>query len=88
MVIALCKLHNFCINESDVVGDPIVNPENFVTLEECDDTLGSSGIPRELLDGGHHFNDLPRNRQQFSDTPRDKLYLHICNHRYERPTPL
>jgi hypothetical protein len=69
MVIALAKLHNFCIGESEVADVPpslagddnyILNNENgFVQLEQSDEH--SLDVPTDLMDSGHHFDGIPRN---------------------------
>jgi hypothetical protein len=67
LVIALCKLHNFCIDENDLV--PPVGAVDELRTEmrggiplETTQTPTSIGrrvlLPRQLLDGGLHFDDI------------------------------
>jgi hypothetical protein len=74
MVNALAKLHNFCIDENKInmlessTDDNfrIVNNKlGFVALEEsanCD-----VPIPTQMLDGGNHFQDIPRQERRRND---------------------
>ncbi len=69
LVIALFKLHNFCIDERDLV--PPVRAIDELRTEmqggvplEAALTLTSDGrrvvLPRQLMDGGLHFDDVDR----------------------------
>ena len=77
LVIALFKLHNFCIDEHDLV--PPVGAVDELRTEmrggvplETTPTLTSNGrrvlLPRQLMDGGFHFDDVDqgyrRNRRR------------------------
>ena len=61
LVVALAKLHNFCINEEDE-DIPVLSPADElqndlrggVSLSQENDTL----VPRALTDGGHHDDDF------------------------------
>ena len=72
LVVALAKLHNFCIDESDI---PEHVPQTFyrdrfhmmnadsgyVTLR-TDDPQQNTAVPTELIHGGEHFEDVPDNQ--------------------------
>jgi DDE superfamily endonuclease len=80
LVIALCKLHNFCIDENDernCMAKPTAKDKVDIalhggldlsafrtpTLEEEDGMIYQNEDHRlnELLDGGEHMDDVPRN---------------------------
>jgi hypothetical protein len=72
LVVALAKLHNFCIDESDI---PVRVPQTYhrdrfhmmnsdsgyVTLRN-DHPQQNTNVPAELLHAGEHFNDVPDTR--------------------------
>jgi hypothetical protein len=111
LVLALAKLHNFCIN-NDVshcndayisAADEWQNEMNgAVSLVETQHSeSGRDVTPRQLLDGGHHFDDigLPEcyNRQQRyyynSATsgialPRHQMHSFVVSIGLTRPLPL
>jgi hypothetical protein len=69
-VVALSKLHNFCIDQSDISDDvplslnsdenAIMNDTNgYVELTDDDDH--ATNVPMDLMHVGHHFDDVPRN---------------------------
>ena len=74
MVLALAKLHNYCIDEQDTNILPMTaadelrlvsNALGSVPLDEVstdgDATMENRvGIPTQLLDAGDHFDDVPR----------------------------
>ena len=55
-VIALVKLHNFSIGESDIYDDM---PQTLST--DTNYIMNSCNGHVELMHGGHHFDDVPRN---------------------------
>lgn len=97
LVNALAKLHNYCI---DCDNDPTVpqtlgqdtanmmtNADGYVELEE--DSIGNESTPRQLLDGGHHFEDFPwDSRRDRSGTmlPRTLLLQKVIDSHQVRPT--
>jgi hypothetical protein len=106
-VVDLAKLHNSCIVESKVgEGVPpslavddnhILNNENgFVVEHNGEHNLE---VPTDLMDSGHHFDNLPRNimaqyRYRLSREgapggtpilPRTSLHQFIANGHWERP---
>jgi hypothetical protein len=64
LVVALAKLHNFCIDETDVASsttaadDLHLSISGAVPLEMS--TVAHMHLPRELIGGGHHFDDMDR----------------------------
>eukprot|EP00804_Cyclotella_cryptica_P003177 CCRYP_013780-RA/>CCRYP_013780-RA protein AED:0.21 eAED:0.16 QI:0/0/0/1/1/1/2/0/414 len=95
MVNALAKLHNFCIDEHDIperalAGDMnnIVNhDQGYVEMSSCGDE--SYDVPMDLMDAGHHFNDVPRfiRRQNSIEDgllPRMVIHDFIANGHWER----
>lgn len=73
LVIALAKLHNFCIDETDLEV-PAVPAADELEIEmhggvrlETTEMSGTTRIPRQLIGGGNHFHDmdlLSRRRQE------------------------
>jgi hypothetical protein len=75
LVLALSKIHNFCIDRNETSMIPSTSVDEFrlasqangsVPLEhlegDYDDMAGDNTIvPRQLTDGGDHFDDLPSN---------------------------
>lgn len=66
LVIALAKLHNFCIDENEVHVPPCGAADELETemqggipLESTQTPTGSPVLlPRQLIDGGLHFDDV------------------------------
>jgi DDE superfamily endonuclease len=66
LVIALAKLHNFCIDNKD--GNPLSNTPSDVLRHELQGVVhlqpiqltetSQSIIPLQLMNGGHHFDDI------------------------------
>jgi hypothetical protein len=71
LVIALAKLHNFCIGESNIpervpqLYDKdrfhIINADGGYVGLEIDDEQQDTVVPTDLMHAGEHFNDLPHN---------------------------
>lgn len=68
LVVALAKLHNFCIDENEVhvppsgaVDELRTEMQGGVPLETTITTAGTQVLlPRQLIDGGLHFDDIDR----------------------------
>ena len=66
LVVVLAKLHNFCINETDettvpsmtAVDDLNLTLGGGIPLER--DEVAQMRLPRQLLGGGDHFDDMDR----------------------------
>lgn len=104
LVHALAKLHNFCINErhgsnynvttNEMVPDSLeqdndhlmMQSEGCVTMD-ADDNNGVL-VPRGLMNGGHHFDDMPRalRKTHGAKTQRELLRNKVINSHMTRPT--
>jgi hypothetical protein len=110
LVIALAKLHNYCIDCDDTVTPSTASDEwrseingaiPLVTTLEAHHDLNSGRTPRQLLDGGNHFDDIGSNgrynRQRrynyMSESvgiplPRDYLHSFVASVGLTRPLPV
>jgi hypothetical protein len=103
LVMAMCRLHNFCINDGDCAANPdevlpitLQEDEAFnatlsgISLEASDN---NSHEPTDLLHGGEHFDDVNRNirrqlqRNNSQVLPQKKLHESVVNQGLRRPTP-
>lgn len=72
LVVALAKLHNFCIDESDIPERVpqtfyrdrfhMMNADSGYVLLRTDDPQQNTAVPTELIHGGEHFEDVPDNQ--------------------------
>jgi len=96
LVLALCKLHNFCIDERD---SSISSPTRFDTAnianESGDMTVSRRTPNRNLVGGGHHANDLGGRLRRHSapndvrNLPRNILLRSlIAQGKTSRPKPM
>ncbi len=102
LVIALAKIHNFCIGESNVPERlprmydrdrfHVMNSDGgYVTLQR-DDPQQNTLVPTTFLHVGEHFDDIPDNvmrvhrRQSESELPRTFLFQMIAAGHWQRPT--
>ena len=104
-VVALAKLHNFCIDESNSLennipsslasddNDMLNNSKGYVGMME-DEAHGETAVPIDLMQPGHHFDDVPRNmraRHMYAisrDThvlPRTAIHQFIEDGHWVRP---
>ena len=106
LVIALAKLHNFCIDEKDLKV-PAVPPIDELRTEmqggvplETTTMTGRNPIPRQLIGGGNHFDDMDRASRRrrvrqyeheaqasHQQLPRDRLHDLIAEANLRRPVP-
>jgi len=100
LVMCLCKLHNFCIVQSDIITQPlagdivhIANEGGFV-FPRFDGNAEWEYDPCKdrldgLMDGGEHFDDANRcDRCQYDardDLPHMAMLKYIENAGYQRP---
>lgn len=97
LVMCLCRLHNFCINQRVEVSpgsyerDEIrVRSRAAMCRQECNEPvcLDSCGRPRSLLSGGHHWKDVgeraPASEQ--ARCPMDYLVDVVREKDLRRPT--
>jgi hypothetical protein len=104
LVVALAKLHNFCIDVRDAsssttaVDDLSLSLGGAVPLEMS--AAARMHLPRQLLNGGHHFDDMDRltrralerdaERKATSNKtvlPRDRLCTQVKEGNLSRPLP-
>ena len=109
LVVALAKLHNFCIasndncdtsyNAADEWNMELNGAVPLVPVGEVENNI-DNGIPRQLLDGGEHFDDIGGtvggrnrqrryyNREEDCVMPRDRLHSQVELMGLVRPTPV
>ena len=98
LIESLVRLHNFCIDESDVALLPVrsKNTDNLVrtvgwSKQFGDDyeltQVGENGRPTALLGNGHHFADAPSDRRDgnLGTTPMDEMLRSVEEQGLERP---
>ena len=57
----LCRLHNFCIDSNVSVASNATAVDSYYGLSEGGFAHNiASTRPQQLMDGGHHFDDIPR----------------------------
>jgi DDE superfamily endonuclease len=89
LVVALAKLHNYCIDSGggQALGNiPMVewrNEVNGVILLVVNES-NASVIPQQLLGGGAHFDDIGNRQRRYAAPdgmviPREKLYAVVSN---------
>jgi hypothetical protein len=99
MVIALAKLHNFCIDEADagvnLSPSDEFNMESVGAIPLVHSFAANMPLPLELLDGGDHFDDMDvnaRKRRTREDAaaalPRTVLHGLIAEKGLTRPAPI
>ena len=111
LINALAKLHNFCIDQVDKGGEMERDVEEMEqsTLQNTFNMMGGSSgfveledggtfvVPRQLLDSGNHFDDVPRNRRIYQGPgggegmlaeklPRSKLHEQVIDSHKVRPS--
>ena len=95
LVIALAKLHNFCIDHNDSLQPATSSdqlniesqPGGHVVMVAREIT-GNQHVPEELLDVGHHFLDVGRRERHRNDAllPRSILAAKVEEANLCRPT--
>jgi hypothetical protein len=80
LVMCLCRLHNYCIDQSDItvaintrVDDLNIAVEGGVPL------AGARNLPQQLIGGGEHFDDT-RSRERQHDVERATNILGATGH--------
>jgi hypothetical protein len=86
-VIALAKLHNYCIDEIDVDVPPLhvvdeleIEMQGGILLETPPGMGNTTCIPRQLIGGGNHFHDM----DLFSRRRRQHNYLSQAEHSHQQ----
>ena len=100
LVVALCKLHNYCINNNDSKPPSLSAQDMFTISSEgaipLDETQGNSQRPSQLLGGNDHPTDdfdratMSRELRQASslqNSPRDNLLSIIQENNLQRVLP-
>ena len=98
MVLALAKLHNFCIDSVDGASGV---PNNLAAVEQniatnefgsvplVHDAAAGVATPQDLLNAGNHFDDVPRDtrrqRGPAAFDPRPSLMAHVVSTNLTRP---
>ena len=103
LVVALAKLHNFCIDETvpsmTAADDLQLSLDGGIPLERSN--AARMQLPRQLMDGGDHFEDMDclTRRQRERDTerdaarnhagllPRERLCIQVQDGNLSRPPP-
>ena len=102
MVMALAKLHNFCINQSDEdVPEIAANDEVNLELAGATPMEGQVRLPIQLLNVGHHHDDdtrLTLRQRQYQNArqavnlgsmlPRDRMHEQVADANLTRPLPI
>ena len=97
LVYCLCKLHNFCIDQTEAMVDSM--PDDALLIADnggvpLDD---ANGNPNQLLHAGHHSLDVPRDLRRtderrhmegVSELPRDIMLKIIEKKDLHRPRPI
>jgi hypothetical protein len=96
MVVAMAKLHNFCLAANDISEETL--PADALHL----DLIGAiplnveegTTVPASLLGGGAHFDDINRaarrlRAREYTQTlPRERLHGEIVTNGLTRPVPI
>jgi hypothetical protein len=95
LVMALCRLHNFCIDKNEAITKPTASDTLDIALHDGIDLRAFQNIDQDdgdfvydndrdcidhLIDGGNHPNDVPNN-------VRRQQYRLIQNMRQSNPLP-
>ena len=98
LVMACCRLHNFCINSGEPILDSMAQDEIAISMNEhlvFTATSDNTHSPEGILHGGEHFDDIGRTqvramrrseRENENNFPRQKLYKMVIDKGLCRPT--
>jgi hypothetical protein len=113
LVLALARLHNYCIDENEASCDAAYSTATYEWQNEVsgavplvqtpqqynNDARSAGTTPRQLLDGGNHFDDISANgrynrQRRFNyirtstgiPLPRKRLHSHVAGTGLTRPT--
>ena len=86
LVVALAKLHNFCIDESDIPERVpqtfyrdrfhMMNADSGYVMLQTDDRQQNTAVPAELIHRGEHFEDVQTTNCEHSDVGTWGLNCH------------
>lgn len=100
LVLCLCRLHNYCIDEKqnsieEIEDSNAINLQRKVIFSNfMNESTGSVvgfdriGRPHDLLDLGHHFQDVEGNRYRYADDdcPQDEMLRSVRDQNLQRIT--
>ena len=102
LVMTLCRLHNYCINESEMDAEKTTREDAEFSVRYMDSILPGqlpvggdnrlvmmeNGRPTSLLHRGSHFQDAPACRRVETDvTPMDTMMAQVASMNLMRPGP-
>ena len=103
LVLSAARLHNFCLDMGqqvepmDAIDEGHLEVQGLVPLEP-DSQINGLLLPRDLMDGGDHFDDVDHNerrRRMRLETerglivlPREQLCTAMADGHFERSTPI
>lgn len=97
LVVALAKLHNFCLNEHKTIESPSAQDTSHIEQVGGVPLVAGDGnnnvfIPQQLIGAGEHFDGVDRNercryqrRFRGIELPRDQLHAMIADSDLRRP---
>jgi len=89
---ALCKLHNYCIDEGEIKsyaqtrGDAFFSAVSGSIVMDTDNS--GNVLPTEISHGGEHSDDFDRRRAHTNYLPRDKMLTIVRVKDLRRPIKL
>jgi hypothetical protein len=96
MVVAMAKLHNFCLENNDISDDNLPADALQLDINGAFQMRVVAGLtlPSPLLNGGNHFDDMPRSARRHRQRrytnivlPRETLHGLIQTNGLTRPLP-
>ena len=82
LVICLAKLHNFCLDEKELILPATIADQLNVESQEVGhvalvqrDLVGNQLVPAQLIGAGHHFQDVVRRERQREDPVLPRYHL-------------
>jgi hypothetical protein len=103
LVVALTKLHNFCIDQKDQAierqpASDVLHQELIGVVPLVESLEAESSLPLDLMNGGEHFDDMDRNlwrrrereyrNRNRNSLPRERLCDMIQEKGLTRPAPM
>lgn len=83
LVRALCILHNFCIDNKDDTANEVFADDHFTGISSGGFAHSAPNErPHQLMDGGEHFDDVPRaerrvHERRGDELPRERYVAHL-----------
>jgi len=100
LVMSLCRLHNYCINEREASLPALAMDNADICVNGgFAEQQGATGLPDDLNHNGEHFADVPRTERRQATyrgrknavegiLPRDRLWTLVEDSGMKRPLPL